>query len=206
MATKTRERPKKLYICGLPFDIVNNENPNRTCEDVSTSYLDKQTINVMEDLPFPRWLSYVVGEIAVRLLEAAGYSGRTVRNAAVPFGPVLYRFIRENKFDWLHADNIKDPPPTVFINGMPYTITYDDAYLEVRHLYGEVCYTDLTIKVHSKLKAEAKAVVFLHEATHAMLYEARLINICGKESLVEPISYLMYQLFKQNDFSFAYNS
>lgn len=205
MSTKLKERPKNLYICGLPYEIVNKENPDGTCEDVSTSYLDKQTINVMEDLPFPRWLSYVVGEIAVRLLEAAGYSVRTVRKTAVPFGPVLYRFLRENKFDWLHADELKDPPSTIFINGMPYTVTYDDAYLEVRHLYGETSYTDLTIKVHSKLKAEAKAIVFLHEAAHAMLYEARIMTICNNESLVEPLSYLLYQLFKQNDFSFAYN-
>lgn len=205
MAEKTRKRPQTLYVCGLTYEIVDKENPEGTCEDVSTSYLDKQTLNVMEDLPFPRWLSYVVGEMAVRLLEAAGCKRKSTRKYADHFGPVLYRFLRENKFDWLYADVTGNPPPTVFINGMPYTVSDADAFLDVRGLYGQCDYTALSIKLHSKLKAEAKAVVFCHEAAHAMLYEARLMAICNDESVVEPLSYFLYQLLKQNDFSFAYN-
>lgn len=206
MATKAKPRPTSLFVGGVPYTINDKENPDGTCEDVSISFLADQEINIMDDLPFPRWLSYLSGEVAVRLLEAAGYSIKNVRRAAEPFGPVLYRFIRENKFDWVYADKGGEPPTTIFINGMPYTVlSNEDKYLDARQLLGEADYTALSIRIHSKLKAEARAVVFLHEAAHAMLYEARCMNICNKESLVEPLSYLLYQLFKQNDFSFAYN-
>ena len=205
MAEKTRKRPQTLYVCGLPYDIVNKENPESTCEDVSTSDLCSQTLYVMEDIPFPRWLSYVAVEIAVQLLEAAGRRGKPARKYADHFGPVLYRFLRENKFDWIYTDALGNPPPTVFINGMPYTVSDEEAYLDVRNLCGQCDYLTLSIKLHSRLKAEGKAVVFCHEAAHAMLYEARLMAICNDESVVEPLSYFLYQLLKQNDFSFAYN-
>lgn len=206
MATKTKPRPTSLFVGGVPYTINGKENPDGTCEDVSISFLADQEISIMDDLTFPRWLSYLSGEVAVRLLEAAGYSVKNVRKAAEPFGTVLYRFIRENKFDWIYTDAVKEPPTTIFINGMPYTVlSSEDKYLDARQLLGEVDYITLSIRIHSKLKAEARAVVFLHEAAHAMLYEARCMNICNKESLVEPLSYLLYQLFKQNDFSFAYN-
>ncbi len=204
---KVKALPDKITVAGIPFEIVYNDEIMEASNYVSLSDYTQQQITVRSTLPFPRQLSYVIGEIGRRLLDASGVSERR-NNAISPiFGTVLYRFIRENNFDWIYKGlEASGPPSTVFINGMPYTVTFDkDSYLDAKDLLGEVDYTQLTIRLHGDLKNEGKAVVFLHEVAHAILYEARCLKVHNDESIIEPLSYLLYQLFKQNDFSFAYN-
>lgn len=197
--------PEVIKVGGVPYHVGSLPYTGEALRTVSDHDYADQTINVQEGLPYPRWLSYLVNEVAILLLDAAGINSDNTRSKAEHFGPVLYRVIRENKFDWIYADVVGEPPTTVFVNGMPYTTsTTEDNYLEARELLGEVDYATLTIRLSSKLQAETKAVVFLHELSHAMLYEARLSGL-NKESLVEPLSYILYQFFKQNDLSFAYN-
>lgn len=198
--------PSFVNVGGIPYLVAGLPYTGEELRTVSNHDYADQVINVQEGLPYPRWLQYLVCETAILILQAAGVSPSTCRNVASHVGPVLYRVLRENKFDWLHADDIREPPTTVFVNGMPYSVTTaEDAFLEARECIGYVEYATLTIRLHSKLQAEAKAVTFLHELGHAILYEARLQNLCNKESLVEPLSRILYQFFKDNDFNFAYN-
>lgn len=207
MTDTIKTLPKTIIVAGIPFEIAYKDEILEACRYVSTSELLEQEIAVRSTLPFPRQLSYVINEIGRRLLDASGLSEKQNNATSPTFGTVLYRFIRENSFDWLYkGQEASGPPSTIFINGMPYTITFNrDNYLDALSLLGEVDYTQLTISLHSKLKTEGKAVVFLHEAAHAILYEARCLKVHNDESIIEPLSYLLYQLFKQNDFSFAYN-
>ena len=204
--TSKQKYPDFINVGGVPYYINSLPYTGEELRTVSEHDYADQTISIQEGLPYPRWLHYLVCETSILILEAAGIRPTVSRNTANHFGPVLYRMIRENKFDWLHADDMKEPPTTVFVNGLPYTVVMtEDAYLDTRELCGCVDYAALTIRLHSKLQTEVKGVVFLHEVAHAALYEARLANLCGKESLVEPLSYILFQFFKQNDFSFAYN-
>lgn len=209
MAKDTTPAPKKslppcILVGGVQFDFTTPAVSEYTAKIDHASSLFTQSIEILEDAPFPRQLHYAMCEVGRLLLDAAGYRGG---KAAATFGCVLYRFIRENSFKWLYENVTKaDPPTTLFINGMPYVVTLnEDKHLDDKDLMGEADYTTLTITIHSSLKQEARDVVILHEAAHAMLYEAQCTNVYNKESLVEPLSYLLYQLFKQNDFSFAYN-
>lgn len=206
MTENIKSLPKTITVAGIPYSIIYKDEILEAYQYVSLSEYMEQEIVVKSSLPFPRQLSYVVSEIGRRLLEAAGLSERQNNTTAPTFGTVLYMFIRENNFEWLYScKEVSGPPSTIFINGMPYTVTFNnDKHLDDLHLLGEVDYTQLTISLHSKLKPEGKAVVFLHEAAHAILYEAKCQKV-NTESIVEPLSYLLYQLFKQNDFSFAYN-
>lgn len=206
MANTIKSLPKVITVAGIPYEIIYKDEVLEAYRYVSLSEYMEQQIAVRSSLPFPRQLSYVMNEVGIRLLEAAGLSDKQNNATAPTFGTVLYRFIRENNFDWLYNGQETDgPPSTIFINGMPYTVTFNqDNHLDDLTLLGEVDYTQLTISLHSKLKPESKAVVFLHEAAHAMLYEARCVK-ANNESIIEPLSYLLYLLFKQNDFSFAYN-
>jgi len=204
MAKKTeKKRPERLFVGGVPYQLVEHPYTGEPHRHISYSDYVEQEISITQGVPFPRWLSYLSGEIAYRLLDAAG-KGSTANSRRL--GPVLYRFFRENKFDWIYADTVGEPPTTLFVNGLPYVlIAPDDAYLEARDRIGEIDYAMLTIRIHSKLKPEARAVTFLHEATHALLYEARIMELCNKEAFIEPFSTLLFQLLKTNDFSFAYN-
>lgn len=209
MAKDTTKAPKKslppnIVIGGIQFEFTTPAVSEHITKIAHASSLFTQSIEILEEAPFPRQLHYAMCEVGRLLLYAAGYQGG---KAAATFGSVLYRFIRENSFTWLYENDANIvPPTTLFINGMPYVITLnEDKHLDDKDLMGEADYTTLTITIHSSLKQEARDVVILHEAAHAMLYEAQCTNIHNKESLVEPLSYLLYQLFKQNDFSFAYN-
>lgn len=206
--TKQSEKvyPEVIKVGGVPFRIGRLPYTGEALRRVSEHDYFEQTISIQEHLPYPRGLSYLLNEVAILLLEAAGVSANTSRNKGERFGPVLYRIIRENKFDWIYADEVGEPPTTVFVNGMPYTVVTDaDDHLDTRDEAGEVAYAELLIRIHSKLQGEVKAVTFLHELAHAALYEARLVPMCNQESLIEPLSHILYQFFKQNDFSFAYN-
>jgi len=197
-------RPEKLIIGGVPYQLIEHPYTGEDRRQASNSDYIKQEISITEGVPFPRWLSYLTGEITYRLLDAAGQHNPSPTSRRL--GPVLYRFFRENKFDWINTDATGEPPTTLFVNGLPYVLKTDyNDYLDARNLCGEVDYAKLEIRLHSDLKAEPRALVFLHEATHALLYEARLLELCNKESLIEPFSVLLFQLFKQNDFNFAYN-
>lgn len=204
---KIKSLPNTIIVAGTPFEIVYNDEIMEACNYVSLSDYTEQQISVRSTLPFPRQLSYVIGEVGRRLLDASGVSEKRNNTISPTFGMVLYRFIRENSFEWIYKGlEASGPPSTVFINGMPYTVTFDkDSYLDAKDLLGEVDYTQLTIRLHGDLKNEGKTVVFLHEVAHAILYEALCFKVHNDESIIEPLSYLLYQLFKQNDFSFAYN-
>jgi hypothetical protein len=204
LAKKTeKERPEKLLVGGVPYQLVEHPYTGEPCRQTSYSDYVEQEISITKDIPFPRWLSYLSGEVAYLLLNTNG-KGSTANSRRL--GPVFYRFIRENKLDWIYADEVGEPPTTLFVNGIPYVLKApDDTYLKARNCIGEIDYAMLTIRIHSKLKPEARAVTFLHEATHALLYEARMLELCHNEVFVEPFSALLFQLFKQNDFSFAYN-
>lgn len=208
MSVTTNKSKKALPTCivigGVPFDFTTPTISEHTVKIAHASSLFSQKIEIIEDAPFPRQLSYAMGEVARLLLDAAGYRGSKTVDT---FGSVLYRLVRENSFTWIY-ENAADAklPSTLFVNGIPYTITIsEDKHLDDTNLLGEVDYTTLSIAIHSKLKQEARDVIFLHETAHAMLYEAQCRNICNNEKLIEPLSYLLYQMFKQNDFSFAYN-
>lgn len=205
----TTDKPKKclptiIFVGGIPFEITTPVVVEHGPDLAYASSLCTQKIEVIEDAPFPRRLAYAMQEVSRLLLDAAGYTGS---KAVAPFGSVLYRLIRENSFAWLYENaDAHSVPSTVFINGMPYVVTQaEDKHLDDKDLLGEVSYIQLSIRLHSDMKQETRDVVFLHEVAHAMLYEAQCTTIHNKESLVEPLSHLLYQLFKQNDFSFAYN-
>lgn len=202
-ATPKKTLPISVSVGGIPFSVVDTIDDEHRNKLACASSIYQQKIEVLEEAPFPRRLYYLMREVGHLLLDAAGYEGKAFSDA---FGSVLYRLIRENSFAWLKGSTDgRKLPSTVFVNGMPYMVSIEeDRHLDDKNLLGEVSYTDICIYIHSVMKPEARDVVFLHEVTHAMLHEAHGTTI-NKERLVEPLSYLLYQLLMDNDFSFAYN-
>lgn len=155
------------------------------------------------DIPYPKQLQVLYREVAYRLLEACGLKESTTNHKySRQFGNVLYRFIRDNDFSFIH-EKTYELPYMLWINGLPYQKdeTHQE-YMEAKSLGGEVCYEQLSIRLEPSLEPEIKTVVYLHEAAHAMLHEAET-PLASREDIVEPLAYLLFQFFTDNDLSYT---
>lgn len=68
------------------------------------------------------------------------------------------------------------------------------------HLAGQIEYAKLTISVDEKFPKELRDQVFIHELTHGILVEAGYLD--HEEEQADRISRVLYQVLKDNDFSF----
>lgn len=193
-----KKLPENIIINGIVYEITRGEDGSYT----NSSDICNQRIFIRDNLPYPKQLQLLSHELAYRLLEATGLKEKSNDRNYRAFGNVLYRFIRDNDFDFI-KDEAQKLPIMLWINGLPYTLTEDHKeYLDAKSLGGEVCYEQLSIKLDPELKPEIKRVVYLHEAAHAMLFEAAT-KLEGREDIVEPLGWALYQFFKDNDLSFT---
>lgn len=193
-----KQLPESIKICGIIYSIVRGTREGYN----SGSDIMKQEIFISDELPFPKQLQRLSHELAYSLLNATGLKEAAVNRTYIAFGNILYRFIRDNDFTFIRNQTY-DLPIMLWVAGLPYTKTEDHKeYMEAKSLGGEVCYDQLSIRLDPDLEPEIKTVVYLHEAAHAMLYEAAT-NLESREDIVEPLSWSLFQFFKDNDLEFT---
>lgn len=68
------------------------------------------------------------------------------------------------------------------------------------YLAGQIDYAKLTISVDEKFPKELRDQVLVHEITHGLLVEAGYLD--HEEEQADRISKVLYQILKDNDFTF----
>lgn len=90
-------------------------------------------------------------EIIHLLLEAAGMPDKDLERYYAQVGSVLNRFVIDNTLDWVKGG--KPLPTTLWINGIPYTLTYGKfTELKEENLGGRVTYDTLQIQLLDSMK------------------------------------------------------
>lgn len=94
------------------------------------------------------------------------------------------------------------PQPSVNVAGVHYKVETKE-YLELdgdRNLFGLCEYEVPTISLISSLKGERRDEVFVHEVLHAIFNEAQYQE--QDEEEISRIGRVLYQVLRDNDFSF----
>lgn len=187
--------PEQLTICRIPFHICKAEDKYSYEADPGT-----QEIKVTEIAAIARKRQYLMWEIAHILLTAGGMSAKDADRYHAQVGTVLNRLVVDNNLDWVKGQ--KADPSMVWINGLPYSITYGD-YDDLREddLGGRITYDTLLIQIMNDLKPDIKKYVIVHEITHGLLFEACAGNYSSREPFVESLAWQLLYFLQDNDLS-----
>jgi hypothetical protein len=194
--------PSVTKIGGLPFRTVEKDRYLHGGNYVSYSSFKGLEIAIRGDLARERRQAYYLNEVAVQLLELAGFNHDDAAEYKEGLGRGLYSLLRENSFTWVREENL--PLPLVIRIGL---VTYDvkkadSEYMEGAGLLGEVSYTKLNIQVTPGLNDTITRWVLVHEMTHALLYDTGYPGDCNDDAIVVPLGNLLYQLLRENNFDF----
>jgi len=90
-------------------------------------------------------------------------------------------------------------PNEVNIMGIKYQISYLEAPVDNGEaVWGYTEYEQAKIVLRSGMNAEKTMQTFLHELMHAMIHEMGDDARCNDESLVSPLSNVLFQVLKEN--------
>ena len=189
------ELPKVVNVTRIPYEV---KLPHGDFTQGCNSNI--QAIHVTDKAAPPRKRQYLFWNVALLLMEAAGVSTSTYMRFYKQVGVVLNRFVVDNSFTWITEK--KEPPATIWLNGIPYTVIKDDTGLiEARGHCGEICYDDLTIRYKPDMPPEITAYVVIHECTHGILFESFAGNLEERETLVEALAWQILYFLQDNDLS-----
>lgn len=187
--------PGSVTVCRIPYRVV--ETDNEYSYEVAA---DKQEIRITQSAAIPRKRQYLMWEITHLLLEAAGMPDEDIETYYAQVGSVLNRFVIDNTLEWVKGK--KPLPTTLWINGIPYTLTYGKfAELKEENLGGRVTYDTLHIQLLDSMKKDIMLYVIVHECTHALLFEAAAGEYAGKETFVEALAWQILYFLQDNDLS-----
>lgn len=201
--TTTTKLPPYVVVVGVPFFINDADTELNAANLLSRSEMETQTINIRTTVPVERQHRLLCGEIASQLLYATGLTMAECDRVYVHIGNALHNTLRDNDFTWV-ANLRTEIPPTIIINGIPYTVNSSgttDMYLENKGLGGECAYGETAVKIDSRLASVAKRTILCHEIVHGWLYESGFEKQ-NDETLVKPLGYFLYLLLRDNDFTF----
>lgn len=185
--------PKTVTVTRIPYSV---KPPDGDYTEGCNSNV--QEIYVTDKATIPRKRQYLFWNIALLLMEAAGISQGTYTRYYKQVGAVLNRFVVDNAFTWIQEG--KEPPATIWLNGLPYTVIKDDTGLtEARGHCGEICYDDLTIRYKPDMPPEITAYVVIHECTHGILFESFAGTLEAKETIVEALAWQILYFLQDND-------
>lgn len=187
--------PDSVTVCRIPYRVV--ETDNEYSYEVAP---DKQEIRITQNAATPRKRQYLMWEIAHTLLEAAGMPDKDLERYYKQVGSVLNWFVIDNGMEWVKGK--KPLPTTLWINGIPYTLTYgkfDELIKE--SLGGRVTYDTLQIQLLEDMKKDIMLYVIVHECTHALLFEAAASNYPSREPFVEALAWQILYFLQDNELS-----
>lgn len=187
------ELPNTLTVTGIPYKVVTpTEDFDQGCNS------SKQLIYVTENAGIARRRQYLIWNVAMLLMEAAGIAEPVYKRYYRQVGTVLNRFLIGNNLSWV-ANN-EPAPSTIWINGIPYTVNRDcEELLKVRSLGGEIDYNSLVISLCTDMEPDITTYVTLHECTHGILFEALAGNLESKEPIVEALAWQLYYFIRDNN-------
>jgi len=92
-------------------------------------------------------------------------------------------------------------PEKMKVGAMVYTVQIVPNMLSERSMYGEVIYGQQIIKIAGDISEARQFNAFLHELTHAILFESGDTNDQEDEAFVRRFSNLLTQVFVDNGWS-----
>jgi hypothetical protein len=90
-------------------------------------------------------------------------------------------------------------PSKVKVAGVTHEVKEVEGLAPDHDLYGQVTYRNGVIKLDSGLRQKWKEQVFVHELSHAILYEAGYDEY--DEEMVRRVANVLYQVLKDNHFN-----
>ena len=93
-------------------------------------------------------------------------------------------------------------PKEIKIGGMQYAVTEKDTVDNNAQCYGVCVYHDTHIEIKKELSAERKEQTLIHEMMHGVFFESGFED--HEEEVVNRVSAVLYQVLKDNDFSWIH--
>ena len=91
---------------------------------------------------------------------------------------------------------------TIKIGGIDYVVKYEEIECADGIQFGSVRYDKTEIVINDvKVTKQKQDQTLMHELIHAMLHEVGLDELSNDEVVVNQIGIILYQVLKDNDFS-----